>query len=325
MNISEYLSYFLIITAAGALYSKYKEKTDLQCKLQNNNLIQNFLLNNNELGTNTKPILWIHTSHYTNARYWPSFFSRNTTEINQPYIILCIENIINQCSNDFNVVLIDDKSFTKLIPGWSIEVENLPDPIRCHTRQLAIMKLLYYYGGLICPNSFVPLKSLKNLYEQNIKVHDCFVGEFVDRNSTSALVNFFPNPRLVGCKKNSSSLRKIVQYLELLNSKDYTNESDFLGQLSRYLYKLCNENEMTSVDGSLLGIKDTDNNPILINDLLGNSYLKLNDKCVGIYIPADEILKRTHYQWFARLSREQILEGNMIISKYFILSLQNNS
>ena len=53
---------------------------------------------------------------------------------------------------------------------------------------------------------------------------------------------------------------------------------------------------------------------------MGSTYIRMPKNMIGLYIPADEILKRTNYQWFARLSPEQIVESNILISKYLMLS-----
>ena len=49
------------------------------------------------------------------------FHSRNTNNLNQPYLHLTIQSIIDHCSNDFHICLIDDDSFSKLIPEWDIK------------------------------------------------------------------------------------------------------------------------------------------------------------------------------------------------------------
>jgi hypothetical protein len=42
---------------------------------------------------------------------------------------------------------------------------------------------------------------------------------------------------------------------------------------------------------------------------------------IGLYVPIAEILKRTKYEYFTRMSAMQILQSQMIISKYVISSL----
>jgi hypothetical protein len=54
-------------------------------------------------------------------------------------------------------------------------------------------------------------------------------------------------------------------------------------------------------------------------------YLDLACDAVGIYIPEDEVLNRTKYQWFAYLSKEEILNSRMIISKYIMASIIDTS
>jgi len=53
---------------------------------------------------------------------------------------------------------------------------------------------------------------------------------------------------------------------------------------------------------------------------MGNTFLNLCDKVQGLYIPADEILKRTAYQWFARQSAKQALNSNTVIGKYLLIN-----
>ena len=66
--------------------------------------------------------------------------------------------------------------------------------------------------------------------------------------------------------------------------------------------------------------EDNDNNNVVIDELLGSSYINFSDNIVGIYIPADEVLRRTKYEWFARLSNDQLLESDIIVAKHILLS-----
>jgi hypothetical protein len=318
MKYLKYLYYFIVIVAVSILYEKYKKQNDTEDKEKNQELVKKYLLNENSyLGG--KPILWIHNTLNINARDWPSFGSRNTKDLNQPYIYLCIQSIINKCSDSFNICLIDDESFSKLIPKWTINIDNVAEPIRSHLRTLALMKLLYHYGGMLCPNSFIAMKDFKDTYNNSLKNSDCFVGTFINR--TNASINTFPSCRFMGCKKNSNCIKQFTQFLEILNSGDYTNTHEFLGIADRYLFKLSCENKITQISGKILGVIDKNNKILGIDELLSESYYTFDKECIGIYLPADEILKRFKYQWFPRLSHEQLINNNLTISKYFITNL----
>ena len=317
----KYIAIFVVLTVVGVYYDKYKRRTELSEEQRNQQYITDYLLNDNKILSGKKPILWIHNEYKTNARNWNSFFSRNNTDLNQPYIGLCIKSIIKTCGDSFNICLIDDDSFSKIIPSWNISLDSLSEPIKSHMRNIAMAKLIYYYGGVIIPNSLVLLKDIHPLYLECVEKHGCFVGEMVNRTSTSVNMTFFPCPKIIGCNKNSPTIKEFIKYLETLSLEDYSNETDFLGQSNRWLYQQCVTQQMTLIDGKVFGIKTLDNKPVIIDTLLTKGRVEYDDRVLcGIYIPADDILKRKTYQWFSRLSPAQILSSDLIISKYMLIS-----
>ena len=54
--------------------------------------------------------------------------------------------------------------------------------------------------------------------------------------------------------------------------------------------------------------------------LISDSEIDIDKSAYGVYIPQNEILRRTNFQWFARQSPEQVLESNTMIGKYLLLS-----
>jgi hypothetical protein len=76
------------------------------------------------------------------------------------------------------------------------------------------------------------------------------------------------------------------------------------------------------IDGRYLGTKTIANKLIDLEDLMGSTYLELNTKSYGLYIPADELLKRNKYNWFCRLNTKEVLEANTNLSKYLIITNQ---
>jgi hypothetical protein len=315
----KYLTVFVILTIVGILYDRYKLKNQQEDNLQNYDIVRKYLLNDNAL-TGGKPIIWVHVDYEINARNWLSFGSRNSKQLNQPYLYITIQSIINNCGNDFNVCLIDDESFTKLLPGWNIDIPRLANPVKTHMRSLALSKILYYYGGILVPNSYVALKNLQNIYDIGMKYNSCFVVETIDRGNTATLVESFPNHTFMGCVKQCKIMKQFMLYLEQLNSTDYTNESDFLGQANRWCYEQVLSNKMGMIDGKLIGCKTETNKPVYLDNLLQSSYIDFDKNLQGIYIPSSEILRRTKYQWFARLSPEQIYTANVILSKYLLVT-----
>ena len=104
-----------------------------------------------------------------------------------------------------------------------------------------------------------------------------------------------------------------------------TTEYDFVGSLSRKCQQMIHDNKMDLIGGENVGIKTTKGDQIVLDNLMEEAYLDLDNRTMGIYIPADEVLQRTKYQWFAVLPSEQLLQSKMIISKYILASMVDSS
>jgi len=194
----KYFFSFILITLFGYLYEKYRFNQDEKKELQKYDKVKNFLFDGALSPLmNDKPFLWVHNNYTKNSRWWPSFYSRTTENLNQPYLQLCLESLVRHCGDSFNICIIDDETFSKILPGWKIDMNRLPRPFRNHTRALGMCKLLYYYGGLMVPNSLMVLKDLYPIYKNSLKEHDMFAFEYVDRNSTAVYTAFFPDLRWI--------------------------------------------------------------------------------------------------------------------------------
>jgi len=314
----KYILSFITLIGISILYDKYNKKNELYEDEQNYNTVEKFLLNDLSLGQNSGPILWIHMDYHVNSRDWKNFYSRNSTDMNQPYLFLTIKSIINNCGSDFNICLIDDNSFSKLLDNWIINLSEVGDPLRSKIRELALSKLLYKHGGLLVPPSFICFKSLIPFYNVLHNSNDMIVGEFIDKNVTSDNNMYCANSRLMGCLRESTRMNEYSRYLELMISNDYTDDSNFTGDSNIWIFNKIKNKELALIKGELLGVKDNDNKPVILDRLLSNTFIELNKNSFGLYIPHDEILRRTAYQWFARLNPTQVLETNNMIGKYLL-------
>jgi hypothetical protein len=317
MRVLRLLTTFIIITAIGILYDKYKEKYDPEPEKVQFNLIHKYLLNS---GDNNKPIMWVFNDYKTNSRHWKTFGSRNTKDMNQPYIHMCIETIIKWCGDSFNICLINYESFDKLLKDWTIDVDKLTSPIKERVISLGLFRILNKYGGVLIPNSMVMMTDFKDYHNEYLGTQGCYVGEFVCRNINSDIIETFPNMKLFGCKKQNKIVRELCNYLEMLISTDNTNESDFMGNLDRMLYKFVDNGNLNKISGNLLGTRDINKESITIDHLLNNSNIAFDLDLVSVYIPKDEILKRSKYSWFSRSNKVQVLSSNTNIAKMFLLS-----
>jgi len=260
------------------------------------------------IGTTTmhrrKPILWVHTQTDINSRHWETFGSRNTTKLNQPYLQITMKSIYEQCKDSFNVCLITDDSFSHLL-NWNIDFHDIP--CKSTYRTLGLSMLLYEYGGVVVPQSFLCNHDLLPLTK-----HDFIVAEGF--NTSTARRTFSPSTEFMACKRKCKDMQSFISFQEHIY-KQKTNQHIFQGKLSAWLKR-----HATVLDGMKIGIKQTNGAPVTVGDLLGTSHLSMSKNGYGILIPQQDILRHTKYSWFARLSTQQLLSSDLIIAKYMIAS-----
>jgi hypothetical protein len=286
-------------------------------KEDNDTMIQKYLLSVDDLKnddgfTKKKPILWIHLEYTYNARHWESFGSRSSYALNQPYLYLTLRSIIRHCDESFHICLIDDKAFKRLLPDWKIDMTRLADPVRHMKRQIALAKIVHKYGGMHIPASFLCMRDLREMYDHGTMFDRMFVVENIDRNASSVHHDFAACMCILGAQKECPTLGKLIAYMEKTSAYDYTEESRFLGRFSKW----CEDHGVFVVDGRMVGVKTEDGSQILVDHLLNMHSIAFCHDMYGILIPSKEILNRTNYEWFARLSEKQIAESNTILCKY---------
>ena len=318
------LGVILVITSVSTNIKKVFETDD------DYEMIKKYLLNESPLYGYNRPKLWIHSNYEINSRQWKSFQSRNTTNLNQNYLHLTIKTIINHCGESFNVCLIDDDSFSKLLPNWDVDVANLPEPMKTNYRSLGMAQLIYIYGGLTVPNSFLCMKDLKYFYEMNCKKDKPFFCEEHNKHVNLMVESppslFIPGLTIFGAEKGDECMHELVEYLKELNKHGhFSHEQKVKGNINYKLKEWIHNDKANLVGGELVGVKSNSKKQIGIEDLCEEAHLDLHPRTVGIALPADEILKRTKYNWLTNISTKDLLESNIIIAKYFKASIQDTT
>ena len=294
------------------IYSTYKDSEDVFESHQHYKLVSEFYIGDDM--TRYKPILWIFSPPEINARNWESFHSRNTLKVNQPYLQITMKSIYDKCKDSFNICLINDDVFDALLE-WKVNIHDISQPHKDHYRQLGLSMLLHKYGGLIVPPSFLCIHDLYDLYKSNLKEKGMFVIEDINHGITHDQVTYMPNVHMMGCKKNNTVMKNCIEYQEYL-FLDKSGQSDFIDNVNLW----CKRN-VTVVDGNYIGIKKISGSPVTIDELLGTTPIDYPmSSLYGIYIPQEEVLKRTKYNWFARMSAKQIIASQLMIAQYMIAS-----
>lgn len=258
------------------------------------------LLNKSNLATIKKPIMWIPIPFEYNSRKWESFGSRTSSELNMDILYLTVKTTVEQCGESFHIVLIDESSYSKLLPGWDVEHSKLPSPLKEEMSFLAQMKLLYYYGGIVVPASFICTNDLYDLYYDTC-VYKKDIS-FINLNSGRPSVSF------VSTAKNNSNMKMILSELEYVISRNNTDSVWFNREVNKVF-----ENNARELPGCHVGTHDKSKNRITIDQLMQEKQIELCDTSFGLYVPLCQLKSRTMYNWMIYLDHEELLKANNVI------------
>jgi hypothetical protein len=317
---------FALVMIASYVGNQFRQTFQDEDRNKEYDMVKQYLLNDSPLYGNNKPKLWIHSKYEVNARMWKNFLSRNTKDLNQPYLYLTIQSIIRHCSDDFHICLIDDDSFGKLIPSWDVELYTIPEPMRSRYRSMGMVQLLQLYGGMVVPNSFLCTRPLIEMYRMGVEGKKPFVVEqhkHCARNPNVSNNPFVPNMNMMGAAKNDPLLDEMLKVLSTRERHGhFAQETEFLGEVERWCARQIEDHRMRCIDGSAIGIKSPCGVPIMLEDMMGEDFLNVDNHALyGILIPKEELLRRSKYKWFTVLPHEEVLRSNVILAKYFQASV----
>lgn len=322
LSLTKVIVIIAILGTVAYLGHQIKTKYSDESVICEYRLVKQYILNDSQIYSHNKPKLWIHSEYEINARKWRDFGSRNTTDLNQPYIHLTIQSVIQHCSQDFHILLIDDDSFGKLLDDWDVDLSTMAGHQKECWRQYGLAKLLWTYGGCILPNSFVCLKSVLPLYKEHIGKP--FVVEVPNKTSGVHLQQkFIPSMLLIGCSEpRCPGIEAFMEFLQKRASLHSSVEDDIDGMVASWLSIANCRGLFDVISGECIAVKKyRKNKAICLEDWMEEKDIELSSNCYGIYIPSKEILTRPKYQWFASLHTYDILKSNMILSKYLRMAL----
>ena len=320
-NIKNYILPFAVILGVSMFSDKIKEYLQTESDRDDYYFVRKYLLNDVSFDGKNKPIIWIYSNYEMNSRKWSSFHGRRSKELNQPYLIECVQSVINKCGDKFNICLIDDDSFSKLLPEWNMDISNMVGCKKQRYIQLGLLKLIYKYGGINIPNSFLCISNLDTIY--NYSTYDNVPFFFEKANVTTSLVVnnrslFTPGLEIYGCQKGHKTIKNLIDFYqsEIINKHD-NSAYEFEGYITNYLTHLNSNNHIIVLNGALVGVKTEDGKHMMIEDLLSESKLPLEDSSIGILIPANKLLERSKYNWFSVSTMDEIYNSNLILGEYF--------
>ena len=88
--------------------------------------------------------------------------------------------------------------------------------------------------------------------------------------------------------------------------------------ICKWFFNQVSSGSVNIIKPELLGAKKSDDSPVILDDLMSDTNMELSKESFGLYIQADELIKRRHFGWFVRMSPAQVLQSNTQIAKYLL-------
>jgi hypothetical protein len=239
------------------------------------------------------------------------------------YLDLCYDTIFKNCSQDFKIHMLDEKSIKNYLPeirtdlDQKLKIQQKVDYYR--------LLLLYKYGGIWLDADTIVIKSLIPLFEKLKSYHyvgfGCHHG-FCTRTGK-------PNPAnwVMMSKKNEFLLKRcIIQSDKYLDKYQTLKNNYFI--LGRNLitkeikYLLKNDPKWDYYHHSSICTERDSNDRKLVNQrMISNE--SIDNRCLDkmFFVPIYNTAPGFP-EWFMKMNKEKLLKSNMLISKFFRLALK---
>jgi hypothetical protein len=304
---------FIVVLFSVLMYKYYKKKYDtnvIEFKKENVD-IDVYFFSELYLKKSKNRKLWIHLPFEKNSREWESFGSRTSHKLNLAYMTLCIKSIIDWCGQSYDIIIYDDTNIPVLLPETKVDLMKLSGSLLDKYRELCKLQILHMYGGLMVPPSLFLRKNIKEIDNPNM----WYVCETYNDDNVS-YSNLTHSTELMGSNAENVELNKYIQIYANELTKDFVENYNF----DMNYFK---QNNIPYIDGKLIGTKTRYNDKITIEDLMSNKKIILDKQHIGLYIPHEQLMKRRLYNWYCKLSEEEVLKCQVFISYYMLSTMAN--
>ena len=289
-----------------------------------NKLIEADAFNSKNLlnqGTDNPPLWLYYDQSEVNSRWWQDFGARSSRVLHVPFLNLCYQSIAIHCGQTYNIrVIAGLTDLATLLGGWSQLPKSLQNPLA--SVQEAEMnwiraKILKTYGGLWITPSSIFIRDLIDFSELKKVV---FVGNdnkdtYADSNGTVA-----PGTNMMYAPIKEHAICVELEKVARERLERREGGSQFRHDISNDLRDVMKNNfdDYIYIPEFELSRKPNGRR-IELEDLLGEGMIPITETQDVVYVPIPfyELKRRLNFGWFLRMSEEQIVNSNLVISKFF--------
>ncbi len=263
-----------------------------------------------------KPNLWIHLSTQSTLPF-PGMsllpgMQTSTNRIDKvpAFEQLCAYSVLFHNSREFNVVLITDDDFSLLLPGWNVNLDAVSEDGRKAVRDVALLRVLYYYGGLLVPSTFAataPFSMPTALPKDHVMAFATpTTGTNRSEEDEVHKPLFGPCPRFMLSAPNNPTVRQLIDALSV-KTGTHAQVSSFEDRASMAMRQMMQEGKVRMLSGELIGTKDAEGQPVNVAEAVDG--FSRAPQSIGVLVPR-RVYRVRKYGWLMRESPANILEGS---------------
>jgi len=253
-----------------------------------------------EIYSNVLDEYYFNNKYNNNKKIWIHIDDINV------YQNLCIESIIYNCKDKYQIILFKDKDINEILNN-DIDYGSISGDELLIYRNISFLNILHLHGGVFLPSYLYLTKSI-----ENIDVDKFYVSQITNQGKNISMNNMVHSIEIMGSNKNNPIL---LDYIEKYTSNCKDNYTQDCIKYGRQILK---DMDIPFIDGKIIGCKDIKNNPLYLEDLMENKEIELHISNIGLYIPHYTLKTRKNYNWYCYLNRDELLNTNVYISKYIL-------
>jgi len=264
----------------------------------------------------SKPIIW---------GYWENKPGKTRPD----YLDLCLDTFDKYNIYTFQIIILNEKSVYDYLPDLRQDINNFS---LAHKSDYIRIKLLYTYGGIWLDIDTIVMRNLMPIVDKLNEGFD-FVGFGCSYDKCDDDKTGFPEPsnQAMASQKNSVLMKRVLDKLNKFvddhQNKDFEYFDmgkkliwDSIAELRKEIkYKYYHYN--SSYDGS----RDINGDWVNVDNHISEKPTKLLDNGKNLFFIFLENNKfmgdDPKYNWFSKLSRDEIMKGPWWISQLFRKSL----
>jgi len=260
-----------------------------------------------------QPNLWIHLGtrkflpHSAGTQFPVAAF--DTTKIDEVPAIeqLCAYSVMYHNSRDFNVIMVSDDDLPRLLPGWSVNLEAVPEAARALVRKIAMLRVVYYYGGMLVPSTFAATAPFSQVLSTPSKLPGDVILAF-DAPATGVDQGgmFAPSAQFLYSTALNPTVQALVDRLSVKTGTE-AQTSAFHDLISEDMSQLEKEGKVRALPGGLVGTRDADGKAVSLAESIEG--FTRDSKSVGVWIP-ERVFEIRKYGWLMKETPSKILAGS---------------